>query len=39
MLKILLYGKEISFSLINDVIAEAKDNSPFSICRLAIKHE
>jgi 3-deoxy-manno-octulosonate cytidylyltransferase (CMP-KDO synthetase) len=33
-----IIGKEISFSLINDVIAEAKD-SPFSICRLAIKHD
>jgi 3-deoxy-manno-octulosonate cytidylyltransferase (CMP-KDO synthetase) len=30
-------GKHISYSLIDDVIS-TKDNSPFSICRLAIKH-
>jgi 3-deoxy-manno-octulosonate cytidylyltransferase (CMP-KDO synthetase) len=30
--------ESISFSLINDVIADKK-NSPFSICRLAIKYE
>ena len=30
-------GDDISFSLINDVISN-KEDSPFSICRLAIKH-